>query len=69
MSVAIGPTGDLATCPALRHAVFVVEQGVSRAELGAQSHAPGFYEGLGFVARGPVYDDAGMSYRDMERAL
>ena len=140
MSVEIGPSDDLTTCLALRHEVFVVEQGVSledeqdgrdaqahhilarvdgkpmgtarilikgetgkigrvcvlsaargtglgaglihaclehlrsipglhRAELGAQTHALAFYERLGFRAYGPVYDDAGMPHRDMERPL
>ncbi|MRU16037.1 GNAT family N-acetyltransferase [Roseovarius sp. A21] len=43
--------------------------GITRAELGAQTHAIGFYEALGFVAYGPEYDDAGIPHRDMERAL
>ena len=43
--------------------------GVDAAKLGAQTHAIGFYEALGFVARGPVYDDAGIPHRDMTRAL
>ncbi|WP_306155037.1 GNAT family N-acetyltransferase [Roseovarius sp. MMSF_3281] len=43
--------------------------GLTRAELGAQIHAIGFYEGLGFAAYGPDYDDAGIPHRDMERAL
>lgn len=43
--------------------------GVTRAQLGAQVHAMGFYEKLGFTAFGPVYDDAGIDHRDMERAL
>ena len=43
--------------------------GLTRAELGAQTHAIGFYEALGFVAYGPEYDDAGIPHRDMERAL
>lgn len=42
---------------------------VTRAQLGAQVHALGFYERLGFTAFGSVYDDAGIDYRDMERAL
>lgn len=42
---------------------------VRSARLGAQVHALGFYEGLGFTAFGPVYDDAGIPHRDMERAL
>lgn len=45
------------------------QPGVTRAKLGAQVHALGFYEKLGFSAFGPVYDDAGMPHRDMERAV
>lgn len=43
--------------------------GVSRAKLGAQVHALGFYERLGFVAVGPVYLDAGIEHRDMVLGL
>ncbi|WP_101067534.1 GNAT family N-acetyltransferase [Roseovarius salinarum] len=43
--------------------------GVSRAALGAQTHALAFYENLGFTAHGPVFDDAGIPHRAMERAL
>ncbi|MBE1295641.1 MAG: GNAT family N-acetyltransferase [Rhodobacteraceae bacterium] len=39
--------------------------GVTRAKLGAQVQALGFYEKLGFAAFGPVYDDAGIDHRDM----
>jgi ElaA protein len=39
--------------------------GITRAKLGAQIQALGFYEKLGFVAVGPVYDDAGIDHRDM----
>ena len=45
------------------------QRGLSRAKLGSQVHAIPFYEGLGFVAEGPVYDDAGIPHRDMTRAL
>lgn len=41
----------------------------SSALLGAQVHALGFYEALGFTAVGPVYDDAGIPHRDMVRRL
>lgn len=41
--------------------------GVDRFVLAAQVGAIGFYERVGFVARGPVYDDAGIAHRDMER--
>ena len=43
--------------------------GVTRARLGSQTHALGFYEKLGFTAFGPEYLDAGIPHRDMERAL
>lgn len=43
--------------------------GVTRAVLGAQTHALGFYEKLGFAASGPIYDDAGLPHRDMEQML
>jgi len=45
------------------------QSGVTRAKLGAQTHATSFYEKLGFAAFGPVYDDAGIPHQDMERAL
>ena len=45
------------------------QPGVTRAKLGAQVHALPFYERLGFAAVGPVYDDAGIPHRDMERVL
>lgn len=41
------------------------QPGIIRAKLGAQTHALGFYERLGFVAEGPIYDDAGIPHRDM----
>ncbi len=43
--------------------------GVTRAALGAQCRALGFYEALGFRAVGPVYDDAGIPHREMQRPL
>jgi len=44
-------------------------EGVHRAKLGAQTHAIGFYEALGFVVEGPEYLDAGIAHRDMVRML
>lgn len=41
------------------------QPGLTRAKLGAQTHALGFYERLGFTAEGPIYDDAGIPHRDM----
>jgi predicted GNAT family N-acyltransferase len=38
---------------------------ISRVKLGAQIHALGFYERLGFVAFGEDYLDAGIAHRDM----
>ncbi|WJS86148.1 GNAT family N-acetyltransferase [Paracoccus sp. TOH] len=43
--------------------------GVTRAKLGAQTHAIGFYQKLGFAAYGPEYDDAGIPHRDMALEL
>jgi predicted GNAT family N-acyltransferase len=45
------------------------QPGVTRAKLGAQVYAIGFYEKLGFEVVGPVYDDAGIDHRDMVRDL
>ena len=38
---------------------------IAKVKLGAQTHALGFYEKLGFAAFGPVYLDAGIEHRDM----
>ncbi|MDS9465966.1 GNAT family N-acetyltransferase [Paracoccus sp. MBLB3053] len=38
---------------------------IRRVKLGAQTHAIGFYEKLGFKVFGPEYDDAGIPHRDM----
>ncbi|MBL9170900.1 MAG: GNAT family N-acetyltransferase [Verrucomicrobiales bacterium] len=43
--------------------------GVSTALLGAQTHALGFYERLGFVVEGEEYLDAGIPHYDMRRPL
>ena len=43
--------------------------GLARVKLGAQCHAIGFYENLGFTAYGPEYDDAGILHRDMALVL
>ena len=48
---------------------FRAEPGVSKVKLGAQVHALGFYEGLGFQPVGEVYLDAGIEHRDMVLAL
>lgn len=45
-------------------------EGISRAELGAQTYALGLYEKLGFRAYGEEFSDAGgQPHRMMERAL
>ena len=44
---------------------FRTEPGVKKVKLGAQTHALGFYERLGFTAFGPEFDDAGIPHRDM----
>lgn len=43
--------------------------GITHAKLGAQDHAIGFYERLGFVPTGPFYDDAGIPHQDMVQEL
>lgn len=43
--------------------------GVTKVKLGAQTHALGFYERLGFTAYGPEFDDAGIAHREMVLAL
>ena len=43
--------------------------GMTLAKLGAQTHAIGFYEALGFTVEGPEYMDAGIPHRDMVRPL
>ncbi len=48
---------------------FRATPGVAKVKLGAQVHALGFYEKLGFAAVGEVYDDAGIAHRDMVLAL
>ncbi|WP_108643852.1 GNAT family N-acetyltransferase [Fuscovulum blasticum] len=45
------------------------QPGVVKARLGAQTHALGFYERLGFTATGPEYMDAGIPHRDMVLVL
>ncbi len=44
-------------------------QGSCRVILSSQVTAIPFYERLGFVASGPVYDDAGIPHRDMDLEL
>ncbi len=37
--------------------------------LSSQTSAIPFYERLGYVASGPIYDDAGIPHRDMNKSL
>lgn len=46
-------------------AEFRSRPGIAKVKLGAQTHALGFYERLGFTATGPEYLDAGIPHRDM----
>lgn len=46
-----------------------VRLGLAAVDLGAQTHAMGFYERLGYVVYGPEFEDAGIPHRSMRRAL
>lgn len=45
------------------------KRGHRRIRLSSQVSAIEFYEGLGYVAEGGIYDDAGIPHRDMELSL
>jgi predicted GNAT family N-acyltransferase len=45
------------------------EHGFTSAILDAQTYVIGFYERFGFVAEGPVFDDAGIPHRRMTCVL
>jgi predicted GNAT family N-acyltransferase len=45
------------------------ERGIRHVSLAAQLHAISFYERFGFVAHGPVFLDAGIEHRDMDRDI
>ncbi len=54
----------------LHHLLAVARsQGLEQVDLDAQCHALDFYRALGFEAKGPVFDDAGIPHRHMERVL
>lgn len=55
----------------IREAITVAQglSGVTTVKLGAQTHALGFYQALGFTAYGPEFDDAGIPHRDMVLTL
>lgn len=44
-------------------------EGLHTAKLGAQTHALGFYQALGFVPYGPEFLDAGIPHRSMSITL
>ncbi|CAM5401448.1 GNAT family N-acetyltransferase [Streptomyces avidinii] len=44
-------------------------RGLTAVDLGAQTHALGFYERLGYAAYGPEFQDAGIPHRAMRRPL
>jgi predicted GNAT family N-acyltransferase len=46
-----------------------VERGLRLIYLGAQTHALGFYERLGYEKFGEEFDDAGLAHRHMSRRL
>jgi len=71
-----GHIGRMAVLPAwrnrglgselLRHLVRIArERGLSRLVLHAQCHAQPFYQRLGFVAEGEIFDEAGIAHRRM----
>lgn len=45
------------------------DEGYKKVRLGAQTHALGFYEKLGFKVYGPMYLDANIEHYDMELDL
>ncbi len=45
------------------------ERGIGKVSLASQVHAMGFYESFGFVARGPVFIEAAIEHRWMDRDL
>ena len=51
----------------IRAAIAIAQEtpGIVKVKLGAQTHALGFYEKLGFKSFGPVYLDAGIDHQDM----
>lgn len=50
-------------------AYLAAQADVTRAVLGAQTHALGFYEKLGFAAFGPEFQDGGLPHRMMEKPV
>ena len=50
-------------------AEFAKDPALTTVKLGAQTHALGFYQKLGFEAFGPEYLDAGIEHQDMKLGL
>lgn len=48
---------------------FRTKGGLAKVKLGAQTHALGFYQSLGFHRSGEVYQDAGIPHQDMVLAF
>ncbi len=46
---------------------FGQQQGIGQFYLHAQTAAIGFYEGLGFKANGPVFNEAGIEHIKMQK--
>lgn len=46
-----------------------LQRGYAGVTLAAQTHAVPFYERLGYIARGPVFVEAGIEHRDMDLRL
>jgi len=76
----VGHLGRLAVLPAHRSngvgvaLVRAIEsraraRGLAAVVLGAQVHALGFYQRLGYAAYGEVFDDAGIPHRHMRKEL
>ncbi|WP_460862943.1 GNAT family N-acetyltransferase [Nocardiopsis coralliicola] len=75
-----GILGRLAVLPAARGAglgallvaeleAIAAERGLARVELHSQLHARGFYDRLGYTARGGVYTEAGIEHITMAKEL
>jgi predicted GNAT family N-acyltransferase len=44
------------------------ERGIAEIVLNAQTHAAGFYRRLGFIERGPVFEEAGIPHVEMAKS-
>lgn len=48
---------------------YLMSQGIATVKLSSQLHAQAFYEKLGFVPQGEVFEEAGIPHIDMQRTL